>query len=84
MHDPGLRVRLADVEDSCFGAVERDRIVDLESRRRFAASVPGARFEAVMEAGHLPHVVKPDEVLELIRVFVARTLAFAQVITEPR
>jgi pimeloyl-ACP methyl ester carboxylesterase len=45
---------------------ESDRIVDVEYGRRYADSIPGARFEVIAEAGHFPHIEKLERVLTLI------------------
>lgn len=71
--DPSLRAKLARV--SCPALVvwgESDRIVDPEYGRRFAESIPGARFELVSEAGHLPQIERLDEVLRLISEFAKK------------
>jgi len=71
MGDPTLRSRLAST--SCPALViwgENDGIVDVEYGRRFADSIPGARFETVPEAGHFPHIEQLDKVLRLINEFV--------------
>jgi len=67
MHDPMLRARLATITIPAtviWG--ESDRIVDVEYGRRYAASIPGARFEPVAQAGHFPHIEKLDRVMKLI------------------
>ena len=61
---------------SGFGTVGCDRIVDLEGRWHFAASVQGARVEAVMEARHIPQIAKLNELVQfgaLLLAFVAGT-----------
>ncbi len=74
LHDPGLRPRLAQFDGPAlvlWGA--SDRIVDADYGRLFAASIPGACFELVPEAGHFPHIERRDEVLLLMRRFLAAT-----------
>ncbi|MFK4443579.1 pimeloyl-ACP methyl ester carboxylesterase [Caballeronia udeis] len=67
MHDPALRARLAGIEiPSLVIWGESDRIVDVEYGRRYADSIPGARFEVIAEAGHFPHIEKLERVLSLI------------------
>ena len=68
MHDPGLRSRLSGISvPTLVGWGESDRIVDADYGRRFAQSIPGARFETISEAGHFPQIERLDEVLRLIR-----------------
>lgn len=72
MHDPTLRARLAAVDVPVlllWGA--SDKVVDVEYGRRFAESIPGSRMEVITEAGHFPHIEKPEEVLRLIRDFAS-------------
>jgi len=67
MHDPMLRARLAAITlpaTVIWG--ESDRIVDVGYGRRYAASIPGARFEPVSQAGHFPHIEKLERVMQLI------------------
>jgi pimeloyl-ACP methyl ester carboxylesterase len=67
MHDPMLRERLAAITIPAtviWG--ESDRIVDAGYGRRYAASIPGARFEPVAQAGHFPHIEKLERVMQLI------------------
>jgi pimeloyl-ACP methyl ester carboxylesterase len=67
MHDPALRERLAKIAiPSMVIWGESDRIVDVEYGRRYADSIPGARFEVIAEAGHFPHIEKLERVLSLI------------------
>ncbi len=71
MHDPTLRLRLAGVQAPTLVIWgESDGIVDLAYGRRLAAALPGARFATVAEAGHLPHVERPEEVMDLIGAFL--------------
>jgi pimeloyl-ACP methyl ester carboxylesterase len=56
---------------SSLGSLGRlDGIVDKEYGRRFADSIPGARFEIVSDAGHFPQIEQTDKVLNLINEFV--------------
>ena len=71
MHDPGLKARLVEIDIPAlvvWGA--SDGIVDLEYGRRYAESIPASRFEAIVDAGHFPHIEKLDDVLEVIGAFV--------------
>jgi pimeloyl-ACP methyl ester carboxylesterase len=67
---PAVRARLAATRTPTliiWG--ENDGIADKEYGRRFADSIPGARFEIVSEAGHFPHIERLDEVLRLVSEF---------------
>jgi pimeloyl-ACP methyl ester carboxylesterase len=67
MHDPTLHGRLAGVTlPTAVIWGESDRIVDIDYGRRFADAIPGARFAAVPQAGHFPHIEQPETVLALI------------------
>ncbi len=73
MHDPGLRVRLAAMSTPTlilWG--ESDRLVDLDYGRRYAASIPGARFEVVPMAGHLPQVERLDDTRLRVEAFASK------------
>jgi len=71
MFDPGLRSRLGGVKIPALVAWgESDKIVDAEYGRRFAASIPGARFQPVPEAGHFPQIEQLDKTIGLIEAFV--------------
>jgi pimeloyl-ACP methyl ester carboxylesterase len=70
VYDRTLRTRL--VRMSCPALVlwgESDRIADKDYGRGYADSIPGARFETIPEAGHLPQLEQPDKVLHLIKEF---------------
>jgi len=72
-YDPSLRSRLATI--SCPTLVlwgESDHIAEKEYGRGFAESIPGAQFETIPEAGHMPQIERPEEVLRSINGFVAR------------
>jgi pimeloyl-ACP methyl ester carboxylesterase len=49
---------------------ESDRVVTREYGRAYAAAIPGARFEIVAEAGHLPWIEQPEETFRLLDRFV--------------
>ncbi|WP_435229037.1 alpha/beta fold hydrolase [Streptomyces sp. Tue6028] len=60
MHDPKLLNRLGRVRTPALVLWgESDRIVTPAYGRALAAALPHARFEAVPEAGHLPHLERP-------------------------
>jgi pimeloyl-ACP methyl ester carboxylesterase len=72
MHDPTLRSRLAQISIPAMIAWgESDRIVDVDYGRRYASSIPGARFELIPEAAHFPQIERLDEVVRLIGDFAA-------------
>jgi pimeloyl-ACP methyl ester carboxylesterase len=70
MHDPKLRRRLALVPTpvaAIWG--ESDQIAPEPYGRAYAASFPNGRFELIREAGHLPHLEQPEQVLKAIQRF---------------
>lgn len=70
MQDATLRARLASVAVPTLVVWgEADRIGDVEYGRAYAAAVPGARFELLAGAGHLPQLETPDALLALVRDF---------------
>lgn len=67
MGDPALRGRLAAV--ACPALVvwgEADRIGDPDYGRAYAAAIPGARFELLPGAGHLPQLETPEQLLRAV------------------
>jgi pimeloyl-ACP methyl ester carboxylesterase len=71
LHNPRLRARLHRVAVPTlvvWGA--QDGIVDTSYGQAFAAAIPGARFEAIEGAGHLPHIERPEEASELVLAFL--------------
>lgn len=78
MHDPKLRRRLALVPTPVtvlWG--QSDRIAPEPYGRAYAASFPNGRFELIEEAGHLPHLEQPDQVLKAIHRFARQTTVSA-------
>lgn len=72
MHDPTLRERLAGVKvPSLVAWGTHDRIVDEAYGRRWAAALPGSRYEPVAEAGHFPQVEQTAKVVDLVVRFSA-------------
>jgi pimeloyl-ACP methyl ester carboxylesterase len=70
MDDPTLLGRLPAVTVPTlvvWGAA--DRIVDPAHGRAYAGAIPGARFELIAEAGHLPQLETPDRLITLIHDF---------------
>ncbi|RIX30644.1 alpha/beta fold hydrolase [Amnibacterium setariae] len=72
MHDPGLLERLSTVRVPVLGIWgASDRVTTPAYGRAMTAAFPGSRFEAVAEAGHLPHLEQPERVLALLDAFLA-------------
>src|ERR1700722_20172785 len=70
MHDPKLRRRLALVPTPVVAIWgESDRIAPEPYGRAYAASFPNGRFEPIRDAGHLPHLEQPEQVLNVIQRF---------------
>ena len=70
MQDPTLLGRLATVTVPTLVVWgEADRIGDLDYGRAYAAAIPGARFEVVARAGHLPQLENPEALHVLVRDF---------------
>jgi pimeloyl-ACP methyl ester carboxylesterase len=74
MHDPKLRGRLhrIDIPTLMLWGTS-DRILSEPYGRAYCASIPGARFETIERAGHLPHVEQPDIFADRIFAFVEDT-----------
>jgi mannose-6-phosphate isomerase-like protein (cupin superfamily) len=72
MADPGLRDRLAAIRMPAlvvWGAA--DRMIPAEHGRAYADGIPGAQFRLIADAGHLPQLETPDELLTAVRNFTA-------------
>ena len=50
-----------------------DQATDFKKGRYLAATIPGARFEIIADAGHIPGVERPAEVARLIGDFLKET-----------
>jgi pimeloyl-ACP methyl ester carboxylesterase len=50
---------------------KEDRLVPLVYADEFARRLPGARVETVSDAGHAPHLERPDVVARLVRDFAS-------------
>ena len=71
MTDPSLRPRLAAVpHPTLIVWGQADHIADVDYGRAFAAAIPGARFELIATAGHLPQLETPDILRRLIVEFM--------------
>ena len=67
MQDPTLRERLAGIiVPTMVIWGESDRIFTPGYGRAYAAAIPGARFELVERAGHLPQLEQPEAVYALL------------------
>ena len=72
MHDPTLGARLAEMSTPTLIVWgESDRIVDVDYGRRYAAFIPGSRFEVVPNAAHFPQIERLDDTRRLIEDFTA-------------
>jgi pimeloyl-ACP methyl ester carboxylesterase len=74
MGDPGLRDRLSAITMPVlvvWGAA--DRMIPVEHGHAYADSIPGAEFRLIADAGHLPQLETPEELLALVRDFTAET-----------
>jgi pimeloyl-ACP methyl ester carboxylesterase len=74
MYDPKLAGRLHRIRVPTlvlWGA--SDRIVSSDYGRAYAKLIAGAQFELIEQAGHYPHLERPDLFAERIVDFVART-----------
>jgi pimeloyl-ACP methyl ester carboxylesterase len=73
MHDPKLAGRLHRVRVPTlilWGA--SDRIASPDYGRAYGKLIPGAQFELIEQAGHYPHLERPDLFAQRIVDFVAR------------
>jgi pimeloyl-ACP methyl ester carboxylesterase len=67
MSDPALLDRLKDLDlpvHVIWG--ESDGIADPDYGRALAAAIPGSRFTLMPQAGHLPQIEAPEELLGVI------------------
>ncbi len=67
-----IRDLLADIDVPVlviWGA--EDRVFDVSHARVLSLAVPDAQVEIVADAGHVPHLERPDEVVTLIDAFLA-------------
>ena len=47
-----------------------DKITLPEYAQAFAAAIPGAKFETITDAGHLPMIEQPDACMEKVSPFL--------------
>ena len=74
MNDPKLLRRLALVPTPVVAIWGKsDQIAPEPYGHAYAASFPNGRFQAIPEAGHLPHLEQPDQVLQAIHRFANET-----------
>jgi pimeloyl-ACP methyl ester carboxylesterase len=74
MADPGLGDRLTGITTPAlvvWGAA--DRMIPVEHGRAYADRIPGAQFRLIAQAGHLPQLETPEELLAVVRDFTAAT-----------
>lgn len=71
-HGMGLPEALGQVQAPTLVIWGReDRWIPVEHADRFAAAIPGARKAVIEGCGHVPQEERPDEVLRLMREFLA-------------
>lgn len=71
MHNSKLRGRLhrIDVPTLLLWGLQ-DRIVTPDYGRAYAAQIPGAKFALIDQAGHFPHIERPEEFARQVLSFV--------------
>jgi len=70
MTDPTLATRLRTVRKPTLVVWgEADRIGDPDFGRAFAAAIPGAHFQLLPHAGHMPQIETPDTLIEVVWSF---------------
>jgi pimeloyl-ACP methyl ester carboxylesterase len=73
MLDPTLRGRLGEIRARALVLWgESDRVLSAGYGRAYAAAIPGAVYELVAEAGHLPQLEQPAETFRRLDAFLAR------------
>jgi pimeloyl-ACP methyl ester carboxylesterase len=71
LHDPQLARRLHRIKvPTTFIWGEKDRIVPVDYGRKFAAAVPGAKFEVIAGAGHHLHADNPEAFTSAVDTFM--------------
>lgn len=73
MHNPALLRRLHRIHVPTLVLWgESDGVVKPDYGRAYAGAIPGAVFETVAEAGHLPHVEQPEAVAGRVAAFIEK------------
>jgi pimeloyl-ACP methyl ester carboxylesterase len=76
MVDPSLPTRLAAVATPTLVAWgESDGVIDAECGRAYAKAIPGAKFQLIKGAGHLPQMETPEQLAEIVWPFVTGNTA---------
>lgn len=71
MHHPRLRRRLHRIDVPTLVVWgEKDGIVTADYGRAYAKSIPGAKFVAIPNAAHFPHVEAPDRFMKEVSRFI--------------
>ena len=71
MHDPKLKARLHRVKaPTLFVWGEKDGVVTTAYGKAYSQLVPGAKFVAIANAGHYPHLEQPAATLKEINAFL--------------
>jgi pimeloyl-ACP methyl ester carboxylesterase len=50
---------------------DEDRMVPLASGKRLQRAIAGSRLEIIPACGHMPHIERPDELMRVVRPFLA-------------
>ncbi len=73
MHNPKLPGRLHRITvPTHFVWGASDGLVTVEYGRGFCGMIPGATMTVIDDAGHLPHLERPDEFVDAVMAFAAR------------
>ncbi|NQV54561.1 MAG: alpha/beta hydrolase [Rhodospirillales bacterium] len=70
-HNPALKYRLSRISVPTlvvWGA--KDQLTKPKYGRAYAKRIKGAKFAAIANAGHYPHIEQPDEFLRQLKLFV--------------
>lgn len=70
--DESLPVRQTPTSPTLVLWGEQDRQAPLASGRKLAASLPGAAFRAIPNAGHMPQLEQPEQFVTILREFCGR------------
>lgn len=76
MHNPSLRHWLHRIDIPTllvWGA--QDRFVSPEYAQRYAEAIPNSELQVVPEAGHYPHIERPEAVMDRVFQFVGSSRA---------